>query len=346
VEMTGRGKRGKPKAGFPSLPTALGNRTAIPTFPHSHSLDDDSFFALHKLNERSPSHHLIPLGSSFDEKMLRVARDVREPCCVARARRLRGDFEVMAELVRISTCPCSGYQVGAQREVPEDPTDLAVEGLPIIGCNRLRCLRCGVPVRNSVSPEALRADPGPRVYSCDCRTWREYGVQALEDDDPETFRASPDVPWECEGHPAIVPPHDIDGGFAGSQAELVTLARRAVHGEYPPRTRSADTAKGDWLVRFRARLHPANAAAVTSAVTDYLDDPDPHTRARALHFFTHVWDRAAQQRLLGEWLDARRDGLERPCTASGRGRARSRFCAGHCAGGAGGGGVVPRARGW
>jgi len=39
-------------------------------FPHSHSLDDDPFFALHKLNERSPSHHLIPLGSSFDEKML------------------------------------------------------------------------------------------------------------------------------------------------------------------------------------------------------------------------------------------------------------------------------------
>jgi len=41
-----------------------------PRFPHSHSLDDDSFFALHKLNERSPSHYLIPLGSSFDEKML------------------------------------------------------------------------------------------------------------------------------------------------------------------------------------------------------------------------------------------------------------------------------------
>ena len=26
VEMTGYGKRGKPKAGFPSFPTALGNR--------------------------------------------------------------------------------------------------------------------------------------------------------------------------------------------------------------------------------------------------------------------------------------------------------------------------------
>jgi len=34
VEMTVYGKRGKPKAGFPSFPTALGNRqSAIPTFP-------------------------------------------------------------------------------------------------------------------------------------------------------------------------------------------------------------------------------------------------------------------------------------------------------------------------
>ena len=31
--MTDRGKRGKPKTGFPSLPTALGNRKTISTFP-------------------------------------------------------------------------------------------------------------------------------------------------------------------------------------------------------------------------------------------------------------------------------------------------------------------------
>jgi transposase InsO family protein len=33
VEMPGRGKRGKPKSGFPPFPPALGNRSAIPTFP-------------------------------------------------------------------------------------------------------------------------------------------------------------------------------------------------------------------------------------------------------------------------------------------------------------------------
>ena len=35
VEMTVYGKRGKPKAGFPSFPTALGNRQSA--IPHSHS---------------------------------------------------------------------------------------------------------------------------------------------------------------------------------------------------------------------------------------------------------------------------------------------------------------------
>jgi hypothetical protein len=33
MELTGHAKRGKPRAGFPSFPTALGNRCAIPTFP-------------------------------------------------------------------------------------------------------------------------------------------------------------------------------------------------------------------------------------------------------------------------------------------------------------------------
>ncbi len=33
VEMPGGGKRGKPNHRFPSFPTALGNRCAIPTFP-------------------------------------------------------------------------------------------------------------------------------------------------------------------------------------------------------------------------------------------------------------------------------------------------------------------------
>ena len=45
VEMTGGRKRGKPKPGFHSLPTALGNRPKA-RFPHSHRRDGDAAASL------------------------------------------------------------------------------------------------------------------------------------------------------------------------------------------------------------------------------------------------------------------------------------------------------------
>ena len=74
--MTGRGKRGKPKAGFPLFPPPLEIATR---FPHSHSLDDDLAFALHNFRERSPGHHLNPLGSSFNENMLETVSLLYHP---------------------------------------------------------------------------------------------------------------------------------------------------------------------------------------------------------------------------------------------------------------------------
>jgi hypothetical protein len=51
VEMTGYGKGGKPKAGFPPFPQPLENRFAIPTFPpHGH----DSHLKTN-YTERTPS---------------------------------------------------------------------------------------------------------------------------------------------------------------------------------------------------------------------------------------------------------------------------------------------------
>ena len=74
MEMTGDGKRGKPKAGgFPRFPTPL---EIAPRFPHSHSPDDDSLpFLTHPRKEPSDSPWMARTtaassGSSFDEKML------------------------------------------------------------------------------------------------------------------------------------------------------------------------------------------------------------------------------------------------------------------------------------
>ena len=59
VEMAGRGKRGKPKAGFLTLPTALGNRKKA-RFPHSHRRDGDFVVSNFKPKEANPAHSHAP----------------------------------------------------------------------------------------------------------------------------------------------------------------------------------------------------------------------------------------------------------------------------------------------
>jgi hypothetical protein len=67
VEMPGRGKRGKPRSGFPPFPPPL---EIAPRFPHSHRLDGDAVSSGLNPKERSPAHHHAPSGSSFDENVL------------------------------------------------------------------------------------------------------------------------------------------------------------------------------------------------------------------------------------------------------------------------------------
>jgi hypothetical protein len=62
VEMTGRGKRGKPNPGFPLFPPPL---EIAARFPHSHRLDDEPLVPdpnhRHQTLERSP--YLVPVIS-------------------------------------------------------------------------------------------------------------------------------------------------------------------------------------------------------------------------------------------------------------------------------------------
>jgi len=83
VEMTGYGKRGKPKAGFPPFPTALGNRKKrdfhIPTAPATTArksgnpktgfpLSRRGFHVPKKLRKEDSPERRVPRrsGSSFD----------------------------------------------------------------------------------------------------------------------------------------------------------------------------------------------------------------------------------------------------------------------------------------
>ena len=83
VEMTGYGKRGKPKAGFPSFPTALGNRkrrdSHIPTAPARRGKVENQTpgFPLSRLlfifsERRFGGRFAPPSGSFFDYKMLQA----------------------------------------------------------------------------------------------------------------------------------------------------------------------------------------------------------------------------------------------------------------------------------
>lgn len=181
----------------------------------------------------------------------------------------------------MNRCARSGYLVDATSTLPSDPTDFQVEGLPVVGCTRIRCGRCGAFVRNAPglafrtrddvsaselaalyaltdlasSPLLHQVRPEWRLYVCKCSRWLETSAHACAEPDPDA-NTDPDMPWRCEGHPSIALPHDIDGASVSSPSELRELATRGFHGVTPPRVRPADAERGDWLARLYSRLDP------------------------------------------------------------------------------------------
>ena len=73
VEMTGYGKRGKPKAGFPRFPQPLEIAVAIPTFPQPRRLPrgkveiqkQDSHFPIAAFHSIKNSKRRTPLNAGF-----------------------------------------------------------------------------------------------------------------------------------------------------------------------------------------------------------------------------------------------------------------------------------------
>jgi hypothetical protein len=155
----------------------------------------------------------------------------------------------------------------------------------------------------------VAAAPERRLYFCRCRFWAEEGQQALEDEDPESYRSSPDVPWRCDGHPPIALPQNIDGTVVWSHQDLLGVAKRSLRGEYPPGARAADRENAQWLARLHERLAPVDAAVVAAAAMAGLEDEDPQVRLRALRFFERVSHAPACARLI-ELLTAKEPALD------------------------------------
>ncbi len=222
----------------------------------------------------------------------------------------------------MNRCAKNGCLVDRTFPLPTDPTELYVARLPPIGCSRLRCTACGVAVRNAVgiafmsrddlprselsklydladlssSPLLGKTHPDHRLYLCRCHRWLEIRYHELDNPDRDLL-TDPDVPWRCDGHPAIEFPHDIHGVRVGSRDELRDLAVRGFHGFDPPGIR-ADERDAQWLTRLYYRLSPTDAGIVAQVATACLADPEPLARQRALHFYDDVRDSRARDSLV------------------------------------------------
>lgn len=116
-------------------------------------------------------------------------------------------------------CDDGGLLVGTGHPMPTDPREAYREGGSLIGCNRLRCARCGAMVRHFDGVQLarellsgdeyaalwatvdqtgfpqLRAAPIPQVrfYFCQCFNFHTAGAVAAP--------SREDADWSCAGHP-------------------------------------------------------------------------------------------------------------------------------------------------
>lgn len=205
-------------------------------------------------------------------------------------------------------CHDEGYLVSGEEQLFVDPVDYDVAGLPIRGCNQLRCPYCHAMVRNvlgrsfrggilqgkpadlyaleelSTSP-LLVENKGSRLYLCRCMTWvQSIGTAMLGDPDPDPF-SKPSVSWKCDGHPIVELPRDIDGVEVTPQ-NVGDVAARSLRGILPPRTAKKDMQGGYWAARLHARLAKTPwQQPIVAAALACMDDLDFEARTRALHFF-------------------------------------------------------------
>src|SRR5688572_28031002 len=97
-------------------------------------------------------------------------------------------------------CHKGGYLVSPEQFLPDDLTDHGMPALPVVGCNRLRCRRCGAWVRSgpgyaiadglsraeaydepdiTASPKWRPYVQGRRLYFCRCSGYHEQHEHAM-----------------------------------------------------------------------------------------------------------------------------------------------------------------------
>jgi hypothetical protein len=224
----------------------------------------------------------------------------------------------MSAGTKLNHCNAGGYCVSANEWLPVEAFDFDwVQLSPIIGCNRLRCGKCGIDVRSMLGfelPPDLQAteeevyalvdagdssrftkSPKCRIYAC-----RHFSTVARS-----FFRAQPEndyapyTPWGCGGHPGLSLPAVLEGVAIDPHTDWGKLARQSFAGTLGVSLHpSVDREPGFWLMRlYRLLAEQPVAPKIAHAAADAVLDPDPRVRLGAIVFFRLGWNAPGAERM-------------------------------------------------
>jgi len=175
-----------------------------------------------------------------------------------------------------------------------------------VGCNNLRCNRCGGGVR-----WRLEEGKSDRIYHCGCDIYSAHQSEPLKEyAGPEHFFHGD---WECAGHPALELPVVLDGVELSEIGPYEEIVSRALL-EPPFVPPGYGWSSTYWVERlFYLMPTEAQKARVGRAVASALSSEDARLVKAALDFFDRTWNAAGREQLLvvahrdGERLRAMRD---------------------------------------
>jgi len=177
-----------------------------------------------------------------------------------------------------------------------------------VGCNTLRCTRCGEPVHADVRG-------GHRHYECGCQHHDETGVYRIGAESMDLYPIAhfpACTEWVCDGHPDFALPTSLDGVQLDGRTDWAALVADAVTS--PPFEPPGVDVNPAWLLRLY-QLLDTERPLLGDAAAGLLDAADPLLVRAAYDFFGREKNAAGADRIAGsvvtrrEWLAATQDPL-------------------------------------
>lgn len=217
----------------------------------------------------------------------------------------------------LNFCLGQGVLVAATGEISDDRHDYVFPSRENVGCNSLRCLKCGAAVRfiagidwstQPVNVDDVLTAPDPRVlpsftagsgrlYRCECTAHVERDVSPI-DKYLEEGTSSVGQKWRCAGHAVLTLPAMVHGiAVDGAQPAVVrTWVQALAHSDANPWV--ARYALVDFFFRLRGT---AIEPLLTMAIAALVSSDDRHERDVAVGFYATAPAVMGAERV-GLWL--------------------------------------------